>query len=111
MNNHSKTQCDDSRYDQDDRNDLNTNDETSHTERPNSCDNRDFSQDTGDTMQSHRRSKDYGLHSGVASGLRTVLATSEIIAAVLASSPPPLCDLRTVVRLNFKEVERQNGSF
>ena len=43
-------------------NDLSTNDETSHTEeRPNSCDNRDFSQDTGDTLQSHRRSKDYGL--------------------------------------------------
>ena len=61
MNNHS-TQCDDSRYDQDGGNDLNTNDETCHIkERPNSCDNRDFSQDTGDTLQSHRRSKDYGL--------------------------------------------------
>ena len=45
-----------------DRNDLHTNDETSHIEeRPNSCDKRDFSQDTGDTMQNHRRSKDYGL--------------------------------------------------
>ena len=60
MNQHLKTQCDDSRYDQDGGNDLKTNDETSHTEeRP--SDIRDFSQDTGDTLQSHRRSKDYEL--------------------------------------------------
>ena len=45
----------------------------------------------------------------VTSGHRTFCAKVEIIAALLESLRPLLCDLRTVVLLNFKEVNRRTN--
>ena len=50
------------------------------------------------------------VHCGAASGHREFWAMVEIIAAILESLRPLLCDLRTVVLFNFKEVNRRmNG--